>query len=75
MSEKSGGILAYVNSSITSRELNCGGSLYLSVQTIPFEGFKSRCIVIETAAECVTGKKNLVLKSKRETLSKYSKVW
>ena len=36
MSEKSGGILVYINSSIPSRQLHCG-NLNLSIQVVPFE--------------------------------------
>ena len=36
VSEKSGGILVYINSSIPSRQLHCG-NLNLSIQAVPFE--------------------------------------
>ena len=36
MSEESGGILVYINSSIPSRKLHCG-NLYLSINAVPFE--------------------------------------
>ena len=36
MSEKSGGILVHINSSIPSRQLHCG-NLNLSIQAVPFE--------------------------------------
>ena len=36
VSKKSGGILVYINSSIPSRQLQCG-NLNLSIQAVPFE--------------------------------------
>ena len=36
VSEKSGGILVYINSSIPSRQLHCG-NLNLSIQAVPFK--------------------------------------
>ena len=36
VSEKSGSILVYINSSIPSRQLHCG-NLNLSIQAVPFD--------------------------------------